>query len=60
MVFFALLVGYVWLLEFGPSAAASYQGQVIQATGQKVIVYAAIMSVTFQAWGVTGQGRAPS
>lgn len=56
-IFFVLLLGYIFLLEFGPSATGSYQGQVIQATGQKVIVYAAIVSVTFQAWGAL---RAPN
>ena len=49
--FFVLLVGYILLLELGPSAKESYQGQVIQAVGQKIIVYASIGSITFQAWG---------
>ena len=51
VIFFVLLIGYILLLELGPSADDSHQGQVIQATGQKVIVYASIASVTFQAWG---------
>ena len=50
VAFFVLLVGYILLLEFGPSASETYWGQVIQATGQKVIVYASIASVTFQSW----------
>jgi hypothetical protein len=49
--FFVLLVAYLLLLEFGPSVEESYQGQVIQAVGQKIIVYASIGSITFQAWG---------
>ncbi len=49
--FFVLLVAYLMLLEFGPSAKESYMGQVIQAAGQKIIVYASIGSITFQAWG---------
>jgi len=51
VIFFVLLIGYILLLELGPSAGDSHQGQVIQATGQKLIVYASIASVTFQAWG---------
>ena len=49
--FFVLLVAYLLLLEFGPSAKDSYLGQVIQASGQMIIVYASITSITFQAWG---------
>jgi hypothetical membrane protein len=39
------------LLQFGPSPFKSHQGEVIQAVGQKIIVYASILSITFQAWG---------
>lgn len=48
--FALLLVGYLWLLFFGP-ALDSTQGLLIQATGQKVIVYAGIVSVGMQALG---------
>lgn len=41
LLFAALLAAYLWLLFFGPSAA-SPQGILIQAVGQKVIVYATI------------------
>jgi hypothetical protein len=51
VVFLALLVGYLFLFELGPDFK-SYSGMVIQAAGQKVIVYASILSVMVQAWGV--------
>lgn len=48
--FFALcLAGYLWLLFEGPSAKTA-AGLVIQATGQKVIVYVSILSVMAQSW----------
>ena len=50
--FFALLVAYYLLLTRGPGFAAS-QGQVIQALGQKIIVYASLIStmiVSLGAW----------
>jgi hypothetical membrane protein len=49
--FLAFLIGYILLLQFGPSPFRSHRGEVIQAVGQKIIVYASIISVTFQAWG---------
>jgi hypothetical protein len=46
--FAVLLVGYVVLLTSGPGRDA-LQGLVIQATGQKVIVYASVFSIFVQA-----------
>lgn len=49
---FAILLGvYVWLLFGGPSASTT-NGLIIQATGQKIIVYAAIISMFIQSYGV--------
>jgi hypothetical membrane protein len=48
--FTLLLAAYLWLLFFGPRPTAP-QGLVIQATGQKVIVYAAILTALIQADG---------
>lgn len=50
IIFAALLAGYIWLLFNGPSAASA-NGIVIQATGQKLIVYSAILSMTVQGIG---------
>jgi hypothetical protein len=50
-VTFAILLGvYIWLLFEGPSASTS-TGLIIQATGQKIIVYAAIVSMFIQSYG---------
>jgi hypothetical protein len=49
--FFVLLVANVMLMKYGPPPGQTYMGTVIQATAQKIIVYASIISVTFQAWG---------
>lgn len=49
-VFALLLAAYVWLLFSGPRPGSA-QGLVIQATGQKVIVYAAIVTTFFEAEG---------
>ena len=45
--FAIFLAAYVGLLEFGPSAETT-QGLVIQATGQKIIVYVSIISAMAQ------------
>jgi hypothetical protein len=45
--FAALLILYIGLLTWGPSARTS-QGNMIQATGQKVIVYASIVAIFVQ------------
>ena len=50
VTFAILLVLYVLLLTFGPSSRTA-SGLVIQVTGQKVIVYASILSVLILAWG---------
>lgn len=49
-LFAVLLVAYVLLMTQGP-AADTDQGRLVQATGQKVIVYASIISVFIQAHG---------
>lgn len=48
VAFAIFLAAYIVLLEFGPSAATP-QGLMIQATGQKIIVYVSIISVMVQA-----------
>jgi hypothetical protein len=52
VIFLALLISYFFLLEFGPDIK-SYAGMVIQAVGQKIIVYASIFSVMIQCWGAS-------
>jgi len=47
--FAVFLAAYILLLEFGPSAKTP-TGLIIQATGQKVIVYVSIISVMVQSW----------
>jgi len=49
IVFTVFLAGYIVLLEFGPEATTP-SGLVIQATGQKIIVYISILSVMAQSW----------
>ena len=56
VIFLGLLIGYILLLEFGPGIK-SYQGMVIQAVGQKIIVYASIFSVMIQSWGADRYSR---
>ena len=48
------LVAYLWLLFFGPSGAAT-QGANYQATGQKLIVYIALGSMLYLAYGANQQ-----
>jgi hypothetical protein len=57
IAFFVLLVAYMLLLEFGPDIK-TYSGMVIQAVGQKIIVYASIISVMIQARGARQQTEA--
>jgi hypothetical protein len=52
VVFLVLLIGYILLLEYGPEIG-SYGGMVVQAVGQKIIVYASIVSVMIQCWGAS-------
>jgi hypothetical protein len=48
---FAVTLGmYVWLLFTGPSTQTP-NGLIIQATGQKIVSYAAIISMFIQAYG---------
>ena len=49
-IFCLLLIGYYLLMTHGPEFA-SPQGLVIQAVGQKVIVYASILSIGVQSFG---------
>ncbi len=49
VAFAAALAAYIALLEFGPSAETP-EGLIIQATGQKIIVYISIFSVIAQSW----------
>jgi hypothetical protein len=50
IAFAALLAGYVWLMLHGPGMDTP-RGVMIQATGQKLIVYAAVVCVFIQSWG---------
>ena len=50
ITFGALLGAYIWLLFFGPSTNTP-SGLMIQVAGQKIIAYAAIISVFIQAYG---------
>lgn len=47
--FAILLAAYIALLQFGPSATTT-EGLIIQATGQKIIVYVSIVSAMAQSW----------
>ncbi len=55
-VFTVLLVAYIGLLIWGPSARTP-QGMVIQATGQKLIAYASIVSIGIEAIGASIYAR---
>ncbi len=57
--FAALLAAYLQLLVRGP-APGSPEGLVIQATGQKIIVYAAIVCIFLQAQGARRLARRAS
>jgi hypothetical protein len=46
--FAVILAGYLWLLFFGPGPETPI-GLTIQATGQKIVVYAMILTVFFEA-----------
>lgn len=50
VVFLLLLIGYLVLLEYGPKIG-TFGGMVVQAVGQKIIVYASIATVMIQCWG---------
>lgn len=49
LLFAFFLAGYILLLEFGPSAKTP-SGMIIQATGQKLIVYISILTAMTQSW----------
>ena len=53
-VFAVLLLLYLGLLFFGPTTKTP-EGVLIQVTGQKIIVYASIVSVLIQALGARGR-----
>ena len=50
VVFAILLAAYIGLITRGPDIDTA-QGVLIQATGQKIIVYAAILTILVQSWG---------
>jgi hypothetical protein len=50
VAFAVLLAGYVWLMMNGPGLDTA-RGVMIQATGQKIIVYAAIVCMFIQSHG---------
>jgi hypothetical protein len=54
LVFGVLLAAYILLITRGPSMENA-QGVIIQATGQKIIVYAAILTIFLQSWGASKQ-----
>jgi hypothetical protein len=54
LTFALLLAGYIWLLTQGPDLETA-RGLVIQATGQKLIVYAAIVCTFVQSCGALRQ-----
>ncbi len=62
VAFGVLLFAYVLLIFFGPNPGRSHTGAAIQSTGQKIIVYASILTVLIQSLSVeslllhTGRG----
>lgn len=50
LIFAGLLAAYILLITRGPDVDTA-QGVMIQATGQKIIVYAAIITIFIQSWG---------
>lgn len=58
ILFAVLLAVYLWLIFFGPDAD-TLTGVQIQATGQKIIVYAAILTMFIQAYGAHQFGKRP-
>jgi hypothetical protein len=50
LLFAILLAAYVWLMFNGPKPDTP-EGLVIQVTGQKIIVYAAIICMLVQSYG---------
>jgi hypothetical protein len=56
LIFGILLAAYIALITRGPDIDTA-QGVMIQATGQKIIVYAAIITVFIQSWGAAKLSR---
>lgn len=56
LAFAVLLAGYVVLINAGPPHTTA-QGLVVQAAGQKIIVYASIVCIGLQAWGARRLAR---
>ena len=52
LVFAGLLAAYIMLITRGPDIDTA-RGVMIQATGQKIIVYAAIITILIQGWGAS-------
>lgn len=52
LIFAGLLAAYIMLITRGPDVDTA-QGLMIQATGQKIIVYAAIITISIQSWGAS-------
>jgi hypothetical protein len=52
LIFSGLLAAYIMLITRGPDVDTA-QGVMIQATGQKIIVYAAIITIFIQSWGAS-------
>ena len=58
LVFGIFLAGYIYLLFWGPSARTDI-GLIINATGQKMVAYTALINMAFQsvgAWRVSQEG----
>jgi hypothetical protein len=45
-----MLAGYIWLMINGPGIDAP-NGEIVQAAGQKIIVYASIICMGIQSYG---------
>lgn len=56
--FALLLIAYLWLLTTGPEAG-SPTGLILQAAGQKIIVYATIICMAYQASGALKASNTP-
>ncbi len=54
-----LLFFYILLMIFGPKPWESLNGLMIQATGQKIMVYTMLLSLGFVAWGARNISRNP-
>ena len=54
VIFDVILIGYVYLLFFGPDARESYNSMVLQVVSQKIVVYSEIVCMLIQ---MRGAGR---